>query len=307
MSVLLKVNNLTKYYGDFLALDHVNLTINKNEVYGFIGQNGAGKTTTINIILSLLNKDDGDVIFLNNTIDHKDMKYKNQIGYVPDVPNFPSYLNAYEFLSFAYDCYDLDVSNKDTRIKEVLAEVGLENTKKKVSGYSRGMKQRLAIAQALIHKPILLIMDEPTSALDPLGRKEVIDIIRNLKSQMTVFYSTHILEDAQKVCDRIGLIDKGKIILEESIQTVIKERHAIGHYLEANITNSTLLELIQASTFTIDERLHETGIVYSLKKPAYHMSLLKYLIDKNVEILTLKKHEKTLEDVFIEVLHENNH
>ena len=304
---LLQIKELTKHYGDFLALDRVSLTIHKNEVYGFIGRNGAGKTTTINIVLSLLDKDSGDIFFENSLIDQHNMDYKSKIGYVPDVPNFPSYLNAFEFLSFAYDAYALDPLQKAERIHEVLNEVGLKADKRKISGYSRGMKQRLAIAQALIHKPILLIMDEPTSALDPLGRKEVIDIIRKLKQNMTVFYSTHILEDAQKVCDRIGLIESGKIILEESIHKVIKERHAVTNYIETSLSPSELVKAMSGSNFILDVTPFNQGVLYSLKDPSKHMMFLKYLIDNNIEITVLRKHEKTLEDVFIEVLNENHH
>ncbi len=304
---LLKVDNLSKFYGDLKALDGVSLTVNRHEIYGFIGRNGAGKTTTINIILALITKDDGDVYFDGNRIDANDLEYKRRIGFVPDVPSFPRYMTAREFLDFVSTSFALESEHKEERIKQVLDEVGLSDNKQKIHGFSRGMKQRLAIAQALIPEPELLIMDEPTSALDPIGRKEVLDIISKLKQSMTVFYSTHILDDAQKVCDRIGLIDHGKMILEDTVRNILSKHDVIEYYLETVQPVEDLMPLMQQSRYIHSVKPDQLGVLYALNSDVSQMEFMQYLLDHKINISTIQKQAKSLEDVFIEVLHENNY
>ena len=302
---ILKVNHVSKSYNGVLALDDVSLSVEANQAYGFIGRNGAGKTTMINIILSLLTKNDGDIVFNDAIISQTDIEYKNYIGYVPDVPSFPTYLTAYEFLSFAYDSYNLDKEHRQSAIEQVLLDVGLENSKKKIGQYSRGMKQRLAIAGALMHKPILLIMDEPTSALDPIGRKAILDIIGRLKKTMAIFYSTHILEDAQKVCDRIGLIDQGKLILEDSMDALMNRVDTQSVFIETG-DNKQTMDMLKGCSFTEAERFYQSGVLYRVKDGVREGKVLQYLMDNDVDIVALNKQKKTLEDVFIEVLNEND-
>ncbi|MCK5388324.1 MAG: ABC transporter ATP-binding protein, partial [Candidatus Izimaplasma sp.] len=196
----IKTVNLTKSYNNQIVLKDLNLTIKKGEVYGFIGKNGAGKTTTINLILSLITKDSGDIFINDSEVKYIDQQYKTKIGYVPDVPVFPGYMRAKDYLKFTSEIFDMKKEEVNQRIEEVLEFVDLPNSKKKISSYSRGMKQRLAIAQALLHDPEILIMDEPTSALDPIGRNDVMNMIYKLKGSKTIFYSTHILDDIERVC-----------------------------------------------------------------------------------------------------------
>ncbi len=302
---ILEVKNLTKFYGDFKALDDVNLRVKKNEVYGFIGRNGAGKTTTINSILSLIEYQSGEILFDGKKVSKLTMHDKRDIGYVPDVPSFPRYLNAREFLGFVYDAYQLPVDKKNETIKATLSRVQLEDNLKKISGYSRGMKQRLAIAQALIHKPKLLLMDEPTSALDPIGRKDIIDIIRELKKDLTILYSTHILEDAQKVCDTIGLIEGGKMLFEKPLKTVISDKQQ-AYYIRTDQGIDETLSMVKASNLVFDEHTYNEGIVYTLKDASKSVEFQRYLAEKNIGITHLQLYEKSLEDVFVEVLNENN-
>ena len=303
---LLVVKNLTKFYGNFKALDNVTLTIHPNEVYGFIGRNGAGKTTTINCVLSFLDFQEGEVMFNGSQVDKQSLTFRKEIGYVPDVPEFPKYLKAKEFLAFTYEAYDLEPEEKDAAIDRVLKRVNLQAENKRIGGFSRGMKQRLAIAQALIHQPKLLIMDEPTSALDPLGRKEVLDIIRDLKNEMTVFYSTHILDDAQKVCDRIGLIEHGKMILEDTIANVIKKSDSLEYYLETALSSKGLYAMLKEhpSIQVITE--YQEGVIYTLKEDESSKPIFNLLINQDIEIISYERKLKSLEDVFIEVLNENN-
>jgi ABC-2 type transport system ATP-binding protein len=304
---LLVINKLTKYYGDFKALDQVSLTINPNEIYGFLGKNGAGKTTTINSILGLIKYDEGEVFFFDKKVTYQDIEYKKHIGYVPDVPSFPSYFTPKEFLRLMYDFFGLPNDKKTAKIEEVLRFVDLAHSDKKIGSFSRGMKQRLAIAQALLHDPILLIMDEPTSALDPIGRKAVLDIIKKLKAHMTIFYSTHILEDAQKVCDRIALIDQGKIILEDTIDKVLKNKQTVEYFVQTKESPDYMVNLFSEFDYFEEVKPYQEGLIFTLNPSKKLHDFLAFCVQYKVEIIGLNKQEKSLEDVFIEVLHENNH
>jgi ABC-2 type transport system ATP-binding protein len=302
---LLTISNITKTYDDFKALDNISLTVKPNEVYGFIGRNGAGKTTTINIILSLITKDNGTIFFNGEEIHLTDTEYKNAIGFVPDVPSFPPYMNAQEYLSFAYDSYHLPMKDKKTVINDALGVVGLEAVTKKTSAYSRGMKQRLAIAGALLHSPKLLIMDEPTSALDPIGRKDVLDIILRLKKDMAIFYSTHILEDAQKVCDRIGLIEQGKMILEDDMNHLIASFDTYNYYIETS-NGSALKKILEEATYITIRNKQGNGFNIQFKDNDDIDKLLVKVSQEKHYIKVFTEERKQLEDVFIEVLHENH-
>ncbi|MCF7925101.1 MAG: ABC transporter ATP-binding protein [Candidatus Izimaplasma sp.] len=298
MNPVIELRNLTKYYGDFLALDHINLCINEGEVFGFIGKNGAGKTTTINLVLSMLKASEGDIIIKGNTISPQNVAYKKLIGYVPDVPIFPHYLNASEYLTFTGDMFDQSYSNQ--KIEETLSFVGLEQISKQIGSFSRGMKQRLAIAQALIHDPEILIMDEPTSALDPLGRKDVLEIIKKLKGKKTIFYSTHILEDAEKVSDRIGLIDHGKIKLVKQMDDIKKNFIQPMVIVESN-DNKKLEVALNRSNYVKGYKKHAQGYLVELEQSTTDNQLLSDLIQQDVIIKKYLPYLPSLEDVFIEV------
>ena len=301
---LLVIEGLTKHYGTFKALDDVSMSIGHQEAYGFIGRNGAGKTTTIHVVLSMIEKTSGTLLFAGVPISADDTTYRRQIGYVPDVPSFPAYMTAEEWLAFTYDTYSLDIRKRKESIERVLADVALAAGNKRIGGYSRGMKQRLAIAQALMHNPLMLIMDEPTSALDPLGRKEVIDIIHRLKQAMTVFYSTHILEDAQKVCDRIGLIEQGKMMFEKDMRTLVADQ-TFRYFIAVHEPIEQLIEHIKLFGKVQDYTVQNGGLSYVVEADANATALLKSLLNADFHVHQYRREEKTLEDVFIEVLHEN--
>ena len=298
MSVL-SITNLNKSYKNTLVLKNLNLSIEQGEVYGFIGKNGAGKTTTINLILSLIHKDSGTIELFDEEIFFMDQKYKKKIGYVPDVPVFPSHMNAYDYLMFTLDIFN-DTNDFDKRIKEVLEFVSLENNHKRISSYSRGMKQRLAIAQAMIHDPDILIMDEPTSALDPQGRKDIIDIMLELKGKKTIFYSTHILDDVERVCDRIGILHNGYIILEESIENLKHEFYARRVHIETKSEPDILLDKIKKSKAVKKFRKENNGVTVQLKDEIRSNTLLDELIKLEEEIVSYTQVVPTVEEIFLQ-------
>lgn len=289
----LKTIKLKKSYNSNLVLKDLDLNINKGEVYGFIGMNGAGKTTTINLIMSLISKDSGVIKVFDEEVVFEDQKYKQNIGFVPDVPMFPKHMNAYDYLRYTQELFK-KAYNKDA-IDKLLHFVSLGNNYKKISTYSRGMKQRLAIAQALIHDPELLIMDEPMSALDPKGRNDVLNIIKELKGKKTIFYSTHILDDVEKVCDRVGILHNGELVLEDSI---------------TNLQNKFLSDSFKVKTkddfHNIDKALYkeieiiEDGFIIALHTEYKSTDLMKELIKLDVNVEELKQVTKSIEDIFIE-------
>lgn len=197
------------------VLDNVSLTLRRGEIYGFVGLNGAGKTTTIKIAMGLVRPDKGTVKMLGKSLDSEDLR---RIGFSPEKPSFYDFLSAEETMK--YSARLLGYSADKKRITEVLEILNLHNDmNKRVNEYSKGMQQRLALATSMLHDPELYILDEPSSGLDPVGRKDVKNLLRNLRKQgKTVFFSTHILSDVRELCDRVGIIHNGKMLFEGTLE-----------------------------------------------------------------------------------------
>jgi len=300
----IKTLDLTKSYNNQIVLNNLNISVKKGEVYGFIGKNGAGKTTTINLILSLITKDTGKIYINEKEVIYSDQNYKSKIGYVPDTPVFPGYMTAKEYLEFTSEIFGLSKSNLKSRTKEVLDFVSLPNSKKRISSYSRGMKQRLAIAQALFHDPEILIMDEPTSALDPIGRNDVLNIMYKLKGNKTIFYSTHILDDVERVCDRIGILDKGVLILDSSLSDIQEKYYSKKIYIETKNEPQIVMKKIKDNNLINDIALSNNGIICKLNGEIDSNLLLKKLIELDEQIVEYKKVNTSLEDIFIKLTYE---
>jgi len=301
----IKLSNLTKQYGDFTAVNDLNLRVKKGEVYGFIGKNGAGKTTTIHMLLSLIHKSSGTIEVNEQLVDFKDVSYKRAIGFVPDVPVFPSYMNAMEYLRYVADIFAIKREDLQEHLRSLLEFVELEDNQKKISQYSRGMKQRLAIAQALVHDPDILVMDEPTSALDPIGRKSVMNVILQLKGKKTIFYSTHILEDVERVCDRIGLLDHGNLLLEGSINEIQDMYYKDKYVLITKENREDLHKQLQTGFPKIDAKLEGFGVEFKLDDNLNANDVLEYVMKEGLTIEQFMPVKTSLEDVFVEVTNEN--
>lgn len=220
---ILEVADICKAFRDKQVLKGVSFDVPANSVVGFIGKNGAGKTTTIKCITGLLKYDSGHVTVCDNEITYGRKIENGLIGYLQDVPNFYDYMTAREYLRLCAELIDIDKKSIDSLIEENLRFVGLAESKGKIGGFSRGMKQRLGIAQAIINKPKLLICDEPTSALDPEGRKDLLDILYNIShsSELTsVLFSTHILSDVERICDKVVILNNGEVCFDGSISEI---------------------------------------------------------------------------------------
>ena len=217
MSAAIRTTGLTKVYGEKHALDSVDIVVEEGSVFGFLGPNGAGKTTTLHILTGLARPTSGSAQILGRDVASAGNAVRGQIGFLPDVPGFYEWMTAQEFLRFAGGLFGISRRVLDERLAMLLDLAGLSDVTTKIGGYSRGMKQRLGVAQALVNAPRLLLLDEPTSALDPMGRKNVLDMLASLHGRTTVFFSTHILADVERVCDTVAILDRGRLVAQAPI------------------------------------------------------------------------------------------
>jgi ABC-2 type transport system ATP-binding protein len=234
---ILEINKLSKNFGKKSVLADMDLTVPEHSIFGFVGQNGAGKTTTMKIILGLLKCDSGSVTVCGEKVRYGGTCTNRHIGYLPDVPEFYGYMRAVEYLRLCGEITGMTGKEINERSNQLLKMVGLSGEKGRISGFSRGMKQRLGIAQALLNSPRLLICDEPTSALDPVGRKDVLDILLSLRGSVTVIFSTHILSDVERVCDRIALLHKGCTVLNGTLEEIKARHHLQNGEAEPTLEN----------------------------------------------------------------------
>lgn len=224
MNPATRASALTKSYGARRALDAVDLSVDEGSVFGFLGPNGAGKTTMLRLMTGLARPTSGSIEVLGHDLASAGNAVRAAIGFLPDVPAFYEWMTAPDFLRFAGGLFGLSGTLLAERTAMLLDLAGLSGVNSKIGGYSRGMKQRLGVAQALINAPRLLLLDEPTSALDPMGRKDVLDMIASLRGRTTVFFSTHILADVERVCDSVAILDRGRVVAQAPVDE-LKRRY----------------------------------------------------------------------------------
>lgn len=224
MSRAIQASGLTKTFGQKRALDAVDLSVEEGSIFGFLGPNGAGKTTLLRLLTGLARPTGGSVQVLGHDVTSAGNTVRAEIGFLPDVPAFYNWMTAKETLRFAGRLYGMAGPLLENRVDLLLDMAGLGHVETKTGGYSRGMRQRLGVAQALINAPRLLLLDEPTSALDPMGRKDVLELIASLRGRTTVFFSTHILGDVERVCDSVAILDRGRVVAQAPIDE-LKDRY----------------------------------------------------------------------------------
>ncbi len=236
-----RVRGLTKEYGAHRALDGIDLSVPEGAVYGFLGPNGAGKTTTLRILSGLSRPSRGEAQVLGVSVAGGDDAGERlpaaalrEVGYLPDVPGFYPWMTAREFLRFSGRLFGIARQELDSRVDALLDLSGLSGVRGRIGGFSRGMRQRLGIAQALVNAPRLLMLDEPTSALDPMGRRDVLDMIGSLRGHTTVLFSTHILTDVERVCDTVGILDSGRVVAEGPLSSLTMPRGVHRFVLEVS-------------------------------------------------------------------------
>ena len=298
----LKIENLHKSFGKNTIINELSMSIPENTIFGFLGKNGAGKTTTMKMILGFLKKDEGSIEVFGEEVSFGHSKTNRFIGYLPDVPEFYGYMTAKEYLNLCGSITGLSKNEIKNKSVELLELVGLRDVNKRISGYSRGMKQRLGIAQALLNSPKLLICDEPTSALDPLGRKEILDIILKIKDFTTVIFSTHILSDVEAICDHVVVLDKGKNVLEGSIDELknIKRKNTIKIRFKSDKEVKTFKSLDKFSNLVTNEK-GDTLYLTDEENQLKDIDILYELYKLNIFPIEIKIEEPTLENIFMEV------
>lgn len=298
----LKIVNLHKSFGTNKIINGLSMSIPENTIFGFLGKNGAGKTTTMKMILGFLKKDEGSIKVFGEEVSFGQSKTNQFIGYLPDVPEFYGYMTAKEYLNLCGAITGLSKNEIKNKSVELLELVGLRDVNKRISGYSRGMKQRLGIAQALLNSPKLLICDEPTSALDPLGRKEILDIILKIKDFTTVIFSTHILSDVEAICDHVVVLDKGKNVLEGSIDELknIKRKNTIKIRFKSDKELKAFKSLDKFSNLVTNEK-GDTLYLTNEENQLKDIDILYELYKLNIFPIEIKIEEPTLENIFMEV------
>lgn len=304
MSVL-SIRHLAKSFGDKPVIHDLSLDVPENTIYGFLGQNGAGKTTTMKMVLGLIKPTGGTINVCGETVNYGDTKTNRHIGYLPDVPEFYGYMKPMEYLMLCGEVTGLDRKRTRARAEELLALVGLEKANKRIAGFSRGMKQRLGIAQALLNEPKLLICDEPTSALDPVGRKEILDILKSVKGKTTILFSTHILSDVERICDRAAVLHNGRLVLEGSLSELKQSRRTDKIAIEfasAEDAGKFADHLASRERFSGVEQTGRTLMLTSdhmetTREQIYAAFHTLKLYPEKVEVL-----EPTLESLFMEVI-----
>lgn len=296
-------STLSKAFGHHLALNAIDLHVPQGSVFGLVGPNGAGKTTLLRILTGLSRATAGSVRLLGRDLRADDPDVRRDIGYLPDVPAFYDWMTSTQALGLAGRLSGLEGPELSGRIHEVLKLVRLEESKQRIGKYSRGMRQRLGVAQALINAPKLLLLDEPTSALDPAGRKELLDFVVTLRGQTTVFFSTHILSDVERVCDHVAVLDKGKV-LSQSTMEELRARHG-QQTIAVEVTERAeqLAHEIANSPWALSVRPGPRGeILVRASDPAAAQHGIPSLVaTAGVGLVRLESAELSLEDVFLEL------
>lgn len=302
---ILEVKNLKKSFNGHAVIKDLSFQVPEHSVFGFLGENGAGKTTTMKMILGLLQPDAGEIRIAGNKVSYGETKTNRMIGYLPDVPEFYSYMRAREYLKLCGEVSGMTAKKIQDKSGELLEIVGLKDVKQKIGGYSRGMKQRLGIAQALLNDPRLLLCDEPTSALDPVGRKEILDILSVVKSQMTVVFSTHILSDVERICDRVAVLHDGKLALCGGLEELKSGHKRDEMILElTNEQDARRLQEILTKTEGITAvgrtRFALTIQVRDVQKSS--LQILSLVLREQMQVMKYEVQEPNLETLFMEVV-----
>ena len=290
---ILSIENLTKNFKDFKAVDNLNLNVYKGDIYGFLGPNGAGKSTTLRTVLGLITPSKGKIHFNNKLIDRTNRGYLNEIGSLIERPDFYKNLPAYDNLNILFKMSKMKDKN---RINEVLHEVGLiEKKNQKVGGYSQGMKQRLGIAQAILHHPKLIILDEPSNGLDPQGQSDMRDLIVKINKEfgITVIISSHILAEIERISNRMIVINKGQKIVEGKVQELMesekmkvrfkcKDKGSLQNYFKSQ---------------NIDHFIEDDLVIAQIKEIEIETTI-KNLIKNDISIQEVRQ-LRTLEELFL--------
>jgi ABC-2 type transport system ATP-binding protein len=303
---VIEIENLTKDFWvgfwkkrPFRALDNLNLQVNQGEIFGFLGPNGAGKSTTLKILMHLLHPTSGETRILGKPVNSVSMH--NRIGYLPENPYFYDYLTPEELLTYIGRLFGFRQPDLSKKVASLLEMVGLKEARSlQLRKFSKGMVQRIGVAQAIINDPEIVFLDEPMSGLDPLGRMEVRRIIMSLKARgVTVFFSSHILPDVESLCDRVAILDKGKLQEVGALDEILKVRIE-GHEVILSGWSADILDTLQESceeVRTMGDRLR-----IRVRNPAQMEAVLSIVFKNKLELISLNPIRPSLEEYFFREL-----
>ena len=301
MSIVLEVKGISKAFKKKQVISNLSFAVLQNTIMGFVGRNGAGKTTTMKMIMKFLYPDSGTITFLGNDITKGKGVCYTKIGYLPDVPEF------YEFYTPMF-CGEISKMRKKEckeKAEELIRLVGLENDKnRKIRGFSRGMKQRLGIAQALLNEPHLLICDEPTSALDPVGRREILNLLKKAKEQTSIIFSSHILSDVEEISDYVGILENGKLLRYGTIDELTKTDESVKIRVSCQDETERKRLVNDARQIIKFAELQEENndVFIRLETKEIVPELFKWIGEQEYQINGIQRIERTLEDTYMEVV-----
>lgn len=306
METLLEVKNLSKSYGNNLAVNNLSFDVYTGEILGLLGPNGAGKSTTITILSGLLSYNSGEIYFLGKDVQKNSKQVKANLGIVPQDIAFYEEISAYQNVKFFASLYGLTGNTLEERVKEALEFVGLEERKnEKPKTYSGGMKRRLNIACAIAHHPKLLILDEPTVGIDPQSRNRILDAIQTLRNQgTTVIYTTHYMEEIEQIADRVVIMDKGQKIAEGTIEELLEDYNNINLYcitLEEPIEDFLYLYDIPGVRQITTDKVKKRIKIETDKKADNLNKILSKLLEKGNQIQDMTTEKGNLEMVFLDL------
>lgn len=311
---MIEVKNVTKKYGNFVAVDNISFTVKDGEVVGFLGPNGAGKSTTMNMITGFIEPTDGSIIVNGFDVQKKGINAKKQIGYMPEGVPLYTELTVKEFVTYMAELKRVKKKERKEKVQKALTETGLKDVEKKlIRNLSRGYKQRVSLAGALVGDPEVIILDEPTVGLDPKQITEIRKLIKDLGKNHTVILSSHILSEVSQICERVIIINKGKLIAidtPENLEKKTDEKNVI--LLTVEDSKDNMLKLKKDIPEMLDCKLikdNDDGTKQYMIESNANVDLRKQLFDilpkKEITIFELKKAEKSLEDAFITLIDKN--
>jgi ABC-2 type transport system ATP-binding protein len=307
---VINTSNLTKHFGEIHALNGIDLKVPKNSIFGFLGPNGAGKTTAIKLLLGLQKPTSGNAKIFNQDMVEDSLNIRQKTGYLAQDPNYHDHMTARQILDFRARFYYKGPKDEiQNRVAESIELVNLEDkADRPIKGFSEGEKQRLGIAQAQINHPDLLILDEPASSLDPMGRRDVLEIMKDLRKHSTVFYSTHILDDVQRVSTHVAILKMGHLVTQAPIDELLTGGDELLFYVTIKGDPSEAYELVQSQDWVTGVNIQKseaepTLMVKVNDTEAAESELLKLIVNKtDTKISKYGKGEHELEEIFMDMV-----
>lgn len=298
MPLAIETHHLRKVFRGRPAVEDLNLEVAQGEVFGFLGPNGAGKSTTVKMLLGLTHPSAGVARILGQPIE--DLEVRRQVGFLPELFRFHDWMTGRDFLRFHGQLYGMGAADLERRIPEALELVGLAGREReRIKGYSKGMQQRIGLAQAILNRPKLVILDEPTSALDPIGRREVRELIAHLKAEgTTVFLNSHLLSEVELTCDRVAIVNKGRVIQSGNLAELLNP------HLEAELRVDKVTPALRSALSGLARILEENGERLTLALPSEETlpAVAEAVVRSGTKLYALTPRRESLEDLFVALI-----